>query len=277
MGQLPPTLETLMPFGPVIDGSPEGLLETPLATLHRGEFNCSVPLLAGVNKNEGNLFVAAPTVVVPTTLEHPLPVAFPMTHQGLNRTFLHFFPGDNAAVATIISAYTTPDGKLSPEPDVTPHFINIPTSIAAAALRDYMFTCSTRRAAKAISQNGGRVYLYEFRHDISHWVDGRLLGGNYHSSDLPFAFNNQFPRPMHVFSEKDKKMAEFFGSRWSNLARSLLSPDPSATTVRNVTAAENWPVWDAQTELHMNLEVPASIGSKLRSELCDSVWDTLPA
>merc|ERR1712054_586605 len=36
-----PLLDPLMPFGPVIDGSAEGLLETPLATLQRGEFNTS--------------------------------------------------------------------------------------------------------------------------------------------------------------------------------------------------------------------------------------------
>jgi len=283
-----PLLDPLMPFGPVIDGSPEGLIELPLTTLQRGGFKTAVPLLIGTNKNEGNLFVVAPTEIVPTTLEHRLPVAFPLTARGLNRTLLHFFPGDHVAVAKILSAYTGAGGKLSPEPDVAPHFINKYTSIASAALRDYVFTCGSRRAAKAISQNGGRVFLYEFRHDISHWLDGRLLGGNYHSSDLSFTFDNQFPALLHHFTKKDKEMAQFFGSRWSNLARSLRSPNPqplpadgtigaSNATAETDPAAANWPVWSAETELHMKLELPVSVGSKLRSELCETVWDMLPA
>jgi len=44
------------------------------------------------------------------------------------------------------------------------------------------------------------VFLYEFTHDISHWLDGKLLGGNYHSSDLSFAFGNEFPPVLHHFN-----------------------------------------------------------------------------
>ena len=54
--------------------------------------------------------------------------------------------------------------------------------------RAAVFTCAARRAAAAIAAAGGRVHLYHFSHNISHWLDGALLGGNYHGSDLAFTF-----------------------------------------------------------------------------------------
>ena len=45
-----------MPFGPVIDGTAEGLLDTPSALIEGGNFAADVPLLIGTNGNEGTIF-----------------------------------------------------------------------------------------------------------------------------------------------------------------------------------------------------------------------------
>ena len=51
-----PLLDPSMPFGPVIDGTAEGLLDTPLALIEGGNFAADVPLLIGTNGNEGTIF-----------------------------------------------------------------------------------------------------------------------------------------------------------------------------------------------------------------------------
>jgi para-nitrobenzyl esterase len=268
-----PLFDPLCPFGPVIDGTEQGLAEIPIATLERGDFDPSIPLLIGTNLNEGTIFTPMPVQVVRPTPEFPLPEIFPTTELGLNRTINHFFPTDpptspstNPNVRKVIMAYTSAQAE---EDGLVPFYLNKATSIAAALTRDWIFTCGSRRAARAITASGGRVFMYEWRHDITHWLDGELLGGNYHASELSFVWDNEFPPLLHAFTPADQQMATWIGSRWTNLARSLRSPNPENSS--------EWPVWTEVDEEYLVLEVPPTVERKLRSNLCDTVWNQLPA
>jgi carboxylesterase type B len=59
-----------MPWGPAIDGSKYGLLDTPLNLLKAGQFN-KVPTIFGTNANEGSIFVPMILVMIPGTTFPP--------------------------------------------------------------------------------------------------------------------------------------------------------------------------------------------------------------
>eukprot|EP01047_Picozoa_sp_COSAG01_P021963 COSAG01_NODE_1290_length_10882_cov_25.926922_11_plen_208_part_00 len=186
---------------------------------------------------------------------------------GLNRSLAYFFPEygssplNNSAVERVLEAYPYPSAD---DPDTTPHFINKYTSIAAAALRDFVFVCASRRAARAVTRGGGRVFMYEWRHDIRHWIDGALFGGNYHASELSFVLANEWPPLIHAFTPADREMSGAIVQRWSALAASSRSP------------GGGWPAWTEQREEHLQLQLPLANSSFLRAEICESVWDRLP-
>jgi carboxylesterase type B len=57
---------------------------------------------------------------------------------------------------------------------------------SAVVLRDYIFTCPTRRAAAAQANAGSaRVWVYQFKY-ASEWLDMKSCLGNYHTSELYF-------------------------------------------------------------------------------------------
>jgi carboxylesterase type B len=65
-GSVVPALWPFMPWGPAIDGSKYGLLDTPLNLLKAGQFN-KVPTIFGTNANEGSIFVPALILMIPGT------------------------------------------------------------------------------------------------------------------------------------------------------------------------------------------------------------------
>ena len=64
LGKVLPPLYPVMSWGPTVDGSPAGLLHTPIVALQSGAWN-RVPLLAGTNKNEVRPCVHSRDRVVP--------------------------------------------------------------------------------------------------------------------------------------------------------------------------------------------------------------------
>jgi carboxylesterase type B len=52
--------------------------------------------------------------------------------------------------------------------------------LAAAVLRDYVFTCSTRRGLRAANGNGQSTYMYHYTYK-GDWID-QLILGDYHAS-----------------------------------------------------------------------------------------------
>jgi len=86
-------------------------------------------------------------------------------------------------------------------------------------LRDYIFTCSTRRMLRASLewQKDGNVRSYFFDYQTE-WVDMKI-GGSYHTAELYFVFNNSFPVGLHKFSDKDLEVVSLVQDYWVNFAR----------------------------------------------------------
>jgi len=51
-----PVLAPLMPFGPVVDGTPDGMPKLPYTAMRDGDHN-RVPFMAGTTSNEGSIFM----------------------------------------------------------------------------------------------------------------------------------------------------------------------------------------------------------------------------
>ena len=119
------------------------------------------------------------------------------------------------------------------------------------------------------------VCRYEWRHDISHWIDGFLLG-NYHASELSFVWANEWPPILHAFNPADVQMSGFITERWAALAANLSSPDPAVPPSGGLNASLRWPLWTEAAEEHLWLQVPVQNGSFLRTGVCEAVWDRLP-
>ena len=73
-------------------------------------------------------------------------------------------------------------------------------------------------AAGVLASHNVSSYLYQFNMKLPNWVDYDALG-NYHTSELSFVFDNQWPPLLHTFGEKEKRLAATFGLYWTNMAK----------------------------------------------------------
>lgn len=171
---------------PVIDGTRVGLRERPILTLEAGRGN-KVPVVMGSTADEGSLFVPFVGDLVPG-------VKWPLANASLPAVMGHFF--NSTTRDEVVAEY---DGNFSSA-----------DKAADIILRDFFFTCATRRALRAMDRHGWVTFMYFFDYPLDNWVDWRLLG-NYHTSELSFVFDNQvdamhqnrrwlFLRPTHCLS-----------------------------------------------------------------------------
>lgn len=92
-----------------------------------------------------------------------------------------------------------------------------PTCLTAALITDFFFQCSTRRTARAVASFNVPTYLYQFSFDMSNWIEYPLLH-DYHTSEIPFVFRNEWPPLVHHFDANDWKMSDAMSSFWTNMA-----------------------------------------------------------
>lgn len=52
-----------------------------------------------------------------------------------------------------------------------------------------------------------------FDHDMW-WIETAIIG-KYHTSEIPFAFYNEWPPVLHLFNKKDHEMADVIGKWWT--------------------------------------------------------------
>jgi para-nitrobenzyl esterase len=241
-----PKLYPLMPWGPAIDGSVSGLKAVPLQLIRGGNW-AKVPLNMGTNKDEGSIFIVAAPIIVPDTF-------FPLSERHLNTTLNYFFNNNKTTVDNINRIYKKADYKT---PDIK----------GAAILRDYFFACASRRllnAARLTGQPNTRLYHFTYKGDF---IEDIFLG-DYHSAELEFVFDNEWPPIIHIFTERDKIMADAFGSYWSRFVYNL-DPNVGNTTSKFVP----WPVYDT-TKTNVVMDVPPRVENDLYGAQC-TYWDTL--
>ena len=246
-----PMLYPTIPWTPTIDSAL--LLDAPLASIQAGDWN-RVPLVVGTNKDEGTIFIQQLYSILPGQLHDPLVAS------DLPLLLRHVFGNDSAVVAAVLATY-----PISAYPSVN--------NLTEALLRDWFFACPSRRLAAAVSggaaggNSSGRVWLYEFGY-IGDWVEDRSLGV-YHSSELEFVFDNQWPPLIHAFSARDAVMAATFGAYWANL---LHHGDVNVGERTPLT----WEQWTAAEQRSVRLDVPVQAEAALHKAVCD-FWDALTA
>jgi len=239
-----PKLFPVMPWGPAIDGTKVGLMDTPLKLIKAGNW-AKVPTILGTNQDEGTIFVIAAPIIVPG-------VRFPMAPRDLDLCMHYFFDGHPRVLAEVDTYYPAASYKST---DLK----------AAAILRDYFFVCPGRRIMRATTGTGvanSRMYHFTYKGD---WIEDPFIG-DYHSAELEFVWDNEWPPIIHIFSERDKFMADAFGTYWTNFAYSL---DPNGNST---TKFVNWPQWDASQKQNVAMDVPPRVETDLAGKVCDW-WD----
>lgn len=131
---------------------------------------------------------------------------------------------------------------------------------AIAAIFGDQFVCGTRRVARLRRQAGAGVWLYHFAHPFVTPI-GDL--GAMHGAELPFVFGTELT--LVKLRPDEEPLSELMQRYWTRFA---------ATGDPNGGADFVWPVYEAATDRHVVLDLPASEGAALRSEDCD-FWDSL--
>ena len=216
-----PPLFPLMPFGPCIDGTTDGIPKIPLDAILDGEHNKDVPLLIGTNLNEGSIFVSQISTIIPS-------VRFPLDEADVIAALHHFLdsvvPGGREAV---------PMDELMNNIYNIDKFQGKVREQLSMIIRDYIFLCPSRRAVRAISQHrrfnendntgsisAAQAYLYQFTFKPRFWLDYKIFG-EYPASELDFVFGRPYPRPSRIaFDWKDDKMVKVVQGYWLSFAHS---------------------------------------------------------
>eukprot|EP01099_Mayorella_cantabrigiensis_P004543 TRINITY_DN3420_c0_g1_i1.p1 TRINITY_DN3420_c0_g1~~TRINITY_DN3420_c0_g1_i1.p1 ORF type:complete len:585 (-),score=131.46 TRINITY_DN3420_c0_g1_i1:914-2581(-) len=228
-------------WGPNIDNTTSGLKDYPVFVIASGDW-ARVPLIAGSNQDEGSIFLADIPGMVPG-------VTLPLSESEVKTTLLHFFSSD--IVNQLLTVYYPLTAYQSPDEQT------------AAILRDYIFSCPTRRALSKISQQGRNGWMYHFTYQ-NDWIDYKAAG-DYHAFELFFVFDNQWPRGVHNFTAADQTMADTFGYYWGNLGGAQ-NPNVDETGTQKFL---NWPTYDTKTRTNMALTVPLKTETFLFAKSCD--------
>ena len=245
-----------MPWGCVVDGSPErGLTSVPLEALSRGDFN-RVPVVMGYNHDEGSIFVPMLPILIPGT-------DFPPNDAAVDAAVKHFLGSQHNAQEVLRvypnDAYPTRWRQLD------------------EVVRDWIFACGTRRVLRALSAHGVATYQYFFQYKLDGLLGDVLysLLGDYHASELPFVFNHAWPPVVSSWSHTDQEMAATFNAYWKNFAyHGDPNGPPGARSPRDGNVVP-WPRYNRTTDLTMLLDVPAEVQANLLEGKCD-FWDTMP-
>jgi para-nitrobenzyl esterase len=222
-GEISPSGVAWFPYADGVD-----LPDQPETLLEGGQF-AKVPVLLGTNKNEGTLFFA---------------LGVSVTDESSFQTLMEsLFPGQGTAIVGMypIMSFASPQAA------------------AAEAFGDGAFVCPTRRAARALTKGGTTAYLYQFTHAVT---TGLFQGlGVYHSSEVPFIFEN--PYIGITLDAQELTLSAAMRGFWSTHAA---NGKPSAQ------GGVAWPVYDATSDTNMVLDLQLSTETGLKSAICD-FWD----
>jgi carboxylesterase type B len=244
-----PIFAPVMPWSATVDN--EEIKGVPLYHIRTGDWN-KVPFLAGSNKNEATvLMTLMPLVVKGASFAFDQSDARLMIEQLLS----DYNPGTAAEI-------TNQTLQQYPESDFQNGFWRM-----SMAFTHYFFTCDVRRAMRSAAKQGP-VWLYSFERKLSYLV-GLVddLLGDFHSSELQFVFDNQFPPLVFDFVDDDKTLAEAMGTWWTNMARWNSPNHPGDNQ-------QVWPSYNATIDASMTLAAPTSIKSGYEAGNCD-FWDRM--
>jgi len=217
---------------PAVDGA--FLPDQPWKLLAEGEVN-AVPLIAGTNKDEGQLMTFLAKEETPTTEEEA-------------REWLKILGGDpsGGSLDTILGHY-----PIGEDRDVK--------LFVEEVISDSTFICPTRELLRGFHAAGVPAWRYSF--------ELKLEGGyfkdldSFHAAEVPFVFGTTFVGSK--VSDEDKPVSDAMMGYWAAHAGDG-TPSDDADIV--------WPPYDAGTDPYLRFAHPIAPGAGLKSESCD-LWD----
>lgn len=246
-----PPLSPIMPFGPVIDGTAAGTPRMPLDGISSGLSMASkgVPLVIGSTSNEGSIFVPMLSEIVDG-------LNFPISNDDV-KLAIHHILDPIMGVDAVNDNY---DGLMAQYP-ISDY--NEPRAQLSIILRDYMFLCPSRRAARAASDSGApNVYLYQFDFHPYAWPDFDALG-DYHGAEIYFIWDTAGPgmELIHPFFEAERTMVTVMQDFVGNLA--------ATGEVNGAATMTKWPAFTRENDAFITLKETPVAGTGLNSAVCD--------
>lgn len=263
----------VFPFGPVIDGTPNGLVDLPSTLVQQGKL-AQVPLLLGSNRDGGSIFEPMISRAVPG---------------------VHFEAFDQADVDKVLNWTLTPEDSarikaLYQRSEFSSLGLRTYQQMLARIMRDLGFECSNRRLATGWHAHNLPAYLYAWDYDFGP-LDKVLTLGDFHGSDIVFVFRTflWLVRLMPLRGDASR-MADIVSCLWTSFAYSgnpnggndASSVPPNCGDVHGKVA--EWPAFDESRQFY-NLNDQPKVMPLRASNMypddsftsdtkCD-VWDTV--
>jgi len=232
-----PALYPAMPWAATYGGNAANILpDYPIRAMEKGKYN-AVPLLTGTNANETNLF------------DFFLPQTVTKAYEDL---LMDFFNHNRTFVNEIKAFYGWTNDTKRQRDDFT-HLMT-----------DYVFTCSTRRAVRLVSQKQDvHAYLFDYRSGLA-----EKIVGDAHATELVYVFGKPFV--LLEFTEKDRQISAMFHHYWTNMIK---THDPNNAKENPQPTYVNWVPYKKDSE-YLNIQDPKTtdIGLDYHSKECD-FWD----
>ena len=233
-----------LPVGDGVDLPTDGT-----AAIRAGRFN-HVPVIAGVNRDEGRLFIG----MAAYTLGSIVP---PVTAAGYPRRLTAYF--GSGVGAQVLGHY-----PLSSFPD--------PGAAFGQAVGDAILACPALAGAEAM-EPFVPVHLYEFTHAPNPFVlpmTGLDLGA-FHSAELPYVFGKATASSGRLsFTVAEQHLSDTVVGAWTRFAR---TGNPNGDGL-------DWPAVGA-THAYLDLDTPTKLGRDVKQAECTfwarSGWDASQA
>jgi para-nitrobenzyl esterase len=205
-------------YGFTVDG--HALADAPAALLEAGKLP-EIPMLVGTTADEATLFTAK------------IPMRGPLAYDLVVKRIF-------AANAPKVLAQYPAAGNAKQAFD--------------ALVTDVVFTCPTRRAAKAMRTKQSHVYRYVFAH-VTDKARAKGMGAS-HGSEVPFVFGTLDSSA----TDGERKLARTMLGYWAHFAQ---FGDP------NGGGAPAWPAYDAASDAYLELDAPIAAKRGMHTAGCD--------
>ena len=261
-----PNLYPIMPWGATMDDAHVGLAATPVALMQSGKWN-NVPVVMGTMRDDGSLFALFLPIVAPAAgKQFPLPPSGADVRSGVKQLMgsgLHSGANTSfaAAMTALVQEATAADGlyPLTEEPS----WANF--NMTGRMITDYFFACGTRRAARAISEGGQDVFLYQFDAPVPADFVYDILG-DYHALDVGLVFGTQ-----HV-DNTTQPLSQALGAWWGGMAHGN-SPNAQVAGGFGNATLPYWPRYQwGSSRINMKMLEQPDIQENMLGAQCD-FWD----
>eukprot|EP01064_Diplonema_japonicum_P039374 TRINITY_DN984_c0_g5_i1.p1 TRINITY_DN984_c0_g5~~TRINITY_DN984_c0_g5_i1.p1 ORF type:complete len:547 (+),score=32.44 TRINITY_DN984_c0_g5_i1:52-1692(+) len=249
-----PSLMPIMTWWPTIDGST--LPYPPVESVQKGIFT-DVPTIMGTVQNEGSIFAPGMPLIVNSTLD--VPIEYPITSQGWQRSVEHFFGKGTSNSGKIVSFYES----VYPKPSVnsTMYYSNL----TADLIRDLFFICPARFLQRNIASSPTRkspIFAYHFSQNISSYLYDAF--GDYHTSEIPYVHN--LVDEWRKWKDDEVSLSLKMAGYWTSLA----AGDAQVTC----PTCPQWRPFTMGDQGYMSFATPTGMKVDLMTNVCD-FWDTI--